>query len=736
MQNLTPTAPVVSDPPSGRMDRPAIWVLVLLIGAILLSAYANSFKAPLLLDNKVVIGADVRIRGFTWDNLKLIFTKDYWYPSLPSDLYRPLTTLSYLFNYSILGNETRPFGYHAVNFLIHWANSSLVLAWILRISGRFRLALAAAVIFGLHPVNVESVTNIVGRADLLATFSVLLAGWLYLRARSETGSRRHLSLLAAGTALTLGAFCKESAVMALPVVILFDLLWPPAGLELRPTVRSALEFIRRNWTGYVALLPALAGVLLVRHIMPEVSTLGSQVFADNPIAQASPFSGFMTAVHVLGRYVCLLILPLGLSADYSYNQLPLYGEGGPWWHDFSCWLALALILGLLVTAWSWRMRRPLYSWGVAFFLGTLLPTSNLLFPIGSIMAERFLYLPSVGFSVLIALGLASIVKGLTQWRIDGESVCPAWTRIVVPIAVIAALALRTHVRNEDWRDELSFWKSAAAASPESFKTHKGLAGALFDTQQTEDNLDLAIARLETGRRILEQRPLDPARREATLYVHLGIYLRRKADLLTERGSAAEGLAYFRRAVAVLEKAREVDRFTVAKRLRALRARGGESPEYGDENIYATLGYCQMRLESWPEVVATAAYLQMISPSHPFGYTLAGVADAKQSRVDAAIVNFAANLVLKPDDADARTNIVRCYEALGVAPNPVTINGAQLAISIKDPRAEAHLAAGVRLLIANHQRAARTPDAVRFREIAVKQFGLKPALLEIPSAEKP
>ena len=96
------------------------------------------------LDNKVVIGADVRIRAVTSETLKLIFTKDYWFPSLPSDLYRPLTTLSYLFNYSVLGNETRPFGYHAVNFLLHWANTSLVLAWIMVISGRFRLALASA----------------------------------------------------------------------------------------------------------------------------------------------------------------------------------------------------------------------------------------------------------------------------------------------------------------------------------------------------------------------------------------------------------------------------------------------------------------------------------------------------------------------------------------------------------------------------------------------------------------
>ena len=709
---------------------------MLLLGLLLLAAYGNSFQVPLLLDNKVVIGSDPRIREATADNLRLILTKDYWYPHVPSDLYRPVTTLSYLFNYAVLGNETRPFGYHVVNFLLHWVNASLLYLWLRQRSGRERLALAAAAIFAVHPVHVESVTNLVGRADLLATCSVLLGALLYWKGRTSVGSSRWGWNLAAGATALTGAFAKESAVMILPVMVLTDLLFPPSGSASPSSWAGVLALCRRAWPGYVALLPALGVVLLARQLMPDVSTLPNQVFVDNPIAHSAPFSGLMTALHVLGRYVVLLLLPLNLAPDYSYNQIPLYGEGGPWWHDLSCWLAAALVVGLLGSAFRWWHRRPLYTWGILVFGGTLLPTANLLFPIGSIMAQRFLYLPSIGFVLVLALAIAAGSRALTDWRIEERAVVPRALAALLPFALVGALVVRTHAQNANWRDEVTFWRNAAAASPESFKTHKGLAGAIYEAHPTEENLDVAIAQLETGRRILEQRPLALSRREATLYVHLGIYLRQKADLLWGRGSEGEAKGYFRRAVAVLEQAREVDRFNVTNRLRALRARGESPPEYGDESVYATLGYCQLRLDSWADVAEAGAMLQRISPANSFGYTLAGAAAANRGQAGVAAVQFAANLVLKPDDTDARTNLTRCFESLGVVPNPVGRDGNKLHLSIVDPRAEAQLAAAMGLLITNLERAGRGPEARTIREMALQQFKLRPELLQPAAAPKP
>ena len=143
---------------------PQLW-LFLGLGLLILIFYANSFSAGLLFDSEVIIKTDPRLRGLNWINLRNIFTRNYWWPTDESVLYRPLTTLTYLLNYSILGNGENAGGYHLLNFLLHWANAWLVFLIIRRLAGRLDVAALAAALFAVHPVNTEAVTNVVGRAD-------------------------------------------------------------------------------------------------------------------------------------------------------------------------------------------------------------------------------------------------------------------------------------------------------------------------------------------------------------------------------------------------------------------------------------------------------------------------------------------------------------------------------------------------------------------------------------------
>ena len=142
----------------------------LALGLLALAAYSNSFQADLVTDSAVLVKQDPRIREASAENVGNILHHGYWWPSFESDLYRPVTTLSFLFNYSALGNEVRPTGYHVLNLLLHWINAVLVLAIVKRLSGRVALAMLAASLFAVHPVNTEAVTYIAGRADLLALF--------------------------------------------------------------------------------------------------------------------------------------------------------------------------------------------------------------------------------------------------------------------------------------------------------------------------------------------------------------------------------------------------------------------------------------------------------------------------------------------------------------------------------------------------------------------------------------
>src|SRR5271169_2153663 len=101
--------------------------IAFVLGAVVLFTYCNTlYNTGFALDNKFIILEDPRLREANQTNLHLIFTQDYWWPKAVSGLYRPLTTLSYLFNYSTLGNASHAAGYHWISFFLHWANTALV----------------------------------------------------------------------------------------------------------------------------------------------------------------------------------------------------------------------------------------------------------------------------------------------------------------------------------------------------------------------------------------------------------------------------------------------------------------------------------------------------------------------------------------------------------------------------------------------------------------------------------
>ena len=179
------------------------------------------------LDNAVMILQDSRIRAATAENFHLILTEDYWYNPVTTGLYRPLTTFSYLLNYAVFGNGPHPAGYHWVNFALHAVNIALVyllgLLLFQETKLKERLALALAAVWAVHPVLTESVTNIVGRADLLAAFGVLAGLLCHVQGGAASGWRKLAWLAGLALATTIGLFSKESAVVVLAAMVIYDL---------------------------------------------------------------------------------------------------------------------------------------------------------------------------------------------------------------------------------------------------------------------------------------------------------------------------------------------------------------------------------------------------------------------------------------------------------------------------------------------------------------------------------
>src|SRR5208282_1220782 len=195
------------------------------LGLLAFLAYSNSFSAGFVLDNQGLLLQDPRIRELTGENIRLILQHTYWWPIGEAGLYRPFTTLSYLFNYAVLGNAHEPAGYHCINFLLHLGNVFLVYALARRLLREFWPSFFAAALWAVHPVLTESVTNMIGRSDLLSGMAVLSGFLMYLKGAESAGLRR-LTWFAGLMAVTaVGVFSKESAVVIVGVMALYELTW-------------------------------------------------------------------------------------------------------------------------------------------------------------------------------------------------------------------------------------------------------------------------------------------------------------------------------------------------------------------------------------------------------------------------------------------------------------------------------------------------------------------------------
>ena len=179
---------------------------------LVIAAYANAFSTGFVLDSQQLVLNDPRVHAATAENVGLIINRSYWWPYGESGLYRPLTTLSYLLNYAVLGSAERPAGYHWFNLVIHILNVWLVWSLARQITGQRAAAIAAAAIWSVLPLSTEAVTNIVGRADLLAALGVLGGLASYMKARATTGALRMTWLAGLMLMTAVGVFAKESAV--------------------------------------------------------------------------------------------------------------------------------------------------------------------------------------------------------------------------------------------------------------------------------------------------------------------------------------------------------------------------------------------------------------------------------------------------------------------------------------------------------------------------------------------
>jgi protein O-mannosyl-transferase len=542
--------------------------------ALAIIAYANSFGLGLVQDSKVIVTQDARLRAVSAENLKLILTKNYWYPKAGDGLYRPVTTLSLLANYSVLGNGEKAGGYHVVNVLLHGINVLLLYELALLAFRRAGPALATAALWAVHPIGPEAVTSIVGRADLLAAMAVLGSLVLYAKKR---GPGAAVSLFAVAT---LGVFAKENAAILLGLMVLWEVCFGEGAAA-----------VRQRWMEYAAVAASLVVLAVVRYAVLNGLPVAQPVYVDNPLRGADFLTGRWTAIKVLGLDLRLVLLPLGLSADRSFDEIALSGPGDLW-----AWLSAGAILA--IGGWAlMRFRQDkLPLWAAGFFGMALLPTSNLIVPIGATVAERFLYLPSAAFAMAVGALLYRVASG-------------RFARAAL-IVLLVAYAGRTMVRNADWKDDYTLGTADVATTPRSFRLHDLLAKALYE----RGDIDGAIREQEKSWEILKDLP--PEKSSEFPPAFLGIYYSVKGDSAAD--AAKRG--WYEKSIVVLQKAAGISR--VQERLydEEQQARGRpKASRAAFAQIYLNLAKDYLNLGNLPAAVEALRYGRGINPPSSESY---------------------------------------------------------------------------------------------------------------------
>ena len=617
----------------------------------------------------------------------------------------------YLFNYAVAGAHDRPAGYHWFNLLLHAINVLLVARLVLRLTGHSTAAVAAASIWAVVPLSSEAVTNIVGRADLMAAFGVIAGLLCYLEARATSGTRRRAWLLGLMAATAVGVFSKESAVAIAGVIVACELVWWTPAKSARTLAAAA-----------VAMAPPMLLMWYQRFTVLSAAGIAEFPFLDNPIAGAGFWVGRLTALKVMGHYLWLLVWPSTLSIDYSFNQIPL-AQGSA-----ADWIVALAVVALVGSSVALRRRQSAAFFFCVFAALTFLPVSNLLFATGTIMAERLMYLPSAGLAAVFVLLLFGRGPGPTAEPATGpgpmaDSAHPTQSalRHVVPVAVSAAMvvafATRTWLRNNDWQDDVRLWTAAVEASPSSAKAHRALAEALYDADPSRANIDRVIAEAEASVALLA--PLSDELSSFQSYRQAGAYHLDKGDALGGSGTPGairtdEARRSYGRALALLQRGLAV--------AAAVGSRAGADSSRQQSDAERLIAAAHLKLGEPAAAADAGRHARQLDPVNPIGHrVLADALLAAGRRDDAAVALMVGSMVTS--DARFRADLIDLYRAApdrGGCAIATTANGAVLDPAC--PAVRSHLCAASAESVALNLRAGRRAEAEQLRSVAEKQLG--------------
>lgn len=422
-----------------------VLIYSLIIIAATFLAYFNSFNNQMLWDDENNIQRNTYIHD--WSHLKDIFTKNAIEGARKgSNYYRPLLSITYAIDYLLW--RLNPVGYHISNTIFH-AICALLIFFLAKGALSPGTAFLTGLFFAVHPIHTEAVTYISGRADPLSATFLFLALFLFVRHRKT----RPRFFYALSILSFLAAILSKESSSIFPLLLLVYLYF--------------FDEIKKVDAKRLAPFFIISGIYLVLRltVLDFSDTVPENL--PQPFYYLPFYVRLCTFLKTIPVYLGLLSWPIGLHMERSVELASSIFE----WQVF---LGASLVIGLFVTGILIRKRSKLLLFAIIWFTVAIFPNSNLI-PINDLIYEHWLYIPSVGFFMI----LSSIITSAALRK-----------RFIISLFLICALFIfyfaRTMLRNRDWRDPITLYLKTIPHKPDSARLYNNLAMAYSDRGKIDE----------------------------------------------------------------------------------------------------------------------------------------------------------------------------------------------------------------------------------------------------------
>ena len=454
-------------------------IVYILLCFISFGSYFNSISNGYALDDAIVItenaytqeGIEGIANIFKYDTFRGFFGVEGKSNLVSGGRYRPLSLMVFAIEKEIFGNS--PMVGHLTNMIFFTLSVLLLFVvfkdlFISNPKGAW-IAFFSAFLFAVHPIHTEVVANIKGLDEILAVFFGLLSLFLSLQSIDKESWK---GLLGAGVCLFLALLAKEVALAFLFIIPLGIFLF--RGRDLKLTTRH----------GVVLSLFMVLYLTIRFSIVPWGGVEESMEFMNNPFLvwngtqfeSLSFFQRVPTILYTLILYVKLLFFPYPLTHDYYPKHIELMDVSSLW-----VWMSLLIYMGMVILFFQKIKKDPIISLSIFIFLSGLFLVSNLLFPVGTFMSERFLYLPSLGFCLLFGLMITRWFRLPDELFSSLKSLIKVNGRLsLVLVLLILILGGMCIHRNRAWKNNLTLFTTDIKTSSNSAKLCNAVGGEIIE----------------------------------------------------------------------------------------------------------------------------------------------------------------------------------------------------------------------------------------------------------------